>query len=186
MAVSCDSFDERTNVKGAHGTGKHMQKVKRLARMCETHDVLYKVNTVVNIHNFEEDMNTAIKKINPKCWKCFQVVIVPQENGSDKTLRDARKLQDTDEPFKLFCDKHRHHKCSVPEGNDVMASSYLLLDEYLCFLNKGVKEKTKTILEIRIEEALKDMYWDEEGCTERGGVYEWSEPSKSAQRKLDW
>ena len=186
MAVSCDSFDERTNVKIGRGTGKHLETFKQLARMCETHKVMFKVNTVVNIYNYEEDMNIAITEINPKRWKCFQVLVVPEENGSDKTLRDARKFQITAEQFKLFCDKHKHHKCFVPEGNDVMASSYLLLDEYLCFLNKGVKEKTKSVLEIGVEEALKDVYWDEEGFTERGGVYDWSEPSKSAQRELDW
>ena len=186
MAVSCDSFDEGTNVKIGRGTGKHLETFKQLAQMCEIHKVMFKVNTVVNIYNYEEDMNTAIKEINPKRWKCFQVLVVPEENGSDKTLRDARKFQITDEQFKLFCDKHKHHNCFVPEGNDVMASSYLLLDEYLCFLNKGIKEKTKSILEIGVEEALKDVYWDEEGFTERGGVYDWSEPSKNAQRKLEW
>ncbi len=68
----------------------------------------------------------------------------------------------------------------MPEGNDVMASSYLLLDEFLCFLNKGVREKTRSILDVGVEEALRDVYWDEEGFAERGGVYDWSRDGAAA------
>lgn len=174
MAVSCDSFNEATNVKIGRGKGGHLAKFKQVCQMCKTHGVMFKVNTVVNKHNFEEDMNAVIQEINPVRWKCFQVLIVPEENGSEKTLRDARDLTISDAEWKQFCDKHQHNKCFVPEGNDVMASSYLLLDEYLRFLNKGVKEPTKSILEVGVEEALKDVYWDEQGFNERGGVYEWS------------
>ena len=65
----------------------------------------------------------------------------------------------------------------MPEGNGVMKSSYLLLDEYLCFLNKGVKGKTKSILEVGVEAAMKDVYWDDKGFQERGGEYDWTKPS---------
>ena len=83
-----------------------------------------------------------------------------------------------------FCEGHKHHTCFVPESNDVMASSYLLLDQYLCFLNEGVKEKAKSILKIGVEEALKGVYWDEEDFVERGGVYNWSKTSKRPE--LEW
>ena len=53
-----------------------------------------------------------------------------------------------------------------------MASSYLLLDEYLRFLNKGVGKPIKSILKIRVAAALKDVYWDEGGFKMRGGIYE--------------
>ena len=52
-----------------------------------------------------------------------------------------------------------------------MASSYLLLDEYLRFLNKGVGKPTKSILEIGVAAALKDVYWDEDRFEMRGGIY---------------
>lgn len=186
MAVSCDSFNEETNVKIGRGSGKHLEAFKRLAEMCETHGVFFKVNTVVNRYNYEEDMNAAIESINPTRWKCFQVLIVPEENGSEKTLRDAREFLITDEQWRFFCDRHKHHKCFVPEGNDVMASSYLLLDEYLCFLNKGVKEKTKSILEVGVEKAMEGVYWDEDGFIDRGGIYPWSDSKKAAHPELMW
>ena len=188
MAVSCDSFDEATNVKIGRGTGKHLENFKQLSKMCKDAGIMFKVNTVVNKYNYEEDMNAAIQAINPMRWKCFQVLIVPEENGGGNTLRDAREFEITNDQFKRFCDKHRQNECFVPEGNDVMASSYLLLDEYLCFLNKGVKEKTKSILEVGVEEALEDVYWDEEGFTERGGEYQWTKPEggSGANPELDW
>jgi len=189
MAVSCDSFNEDTNVKIGRGTGKHLEKFKELSKMCKDSGIMFKVNTVVNKYNYEEDMNAAIQEMDPVRWKCFQVFIVPEENGGSDTLRDATEFMITNEQFKLFCDKHKHNKCFVPEGNDVMASSYLLLDEYLCFLNKGVKDKTKSILEVGVGEALKDVYWDEQGFTERGGEYQWTKPDGNAhgtQPELDW
>lgn len=174
MAVSCDSFIEATNVKIGRGTGHHLEKFTKLSQMCKDHGIKFKINTVVCKYNWDEDMNAAITALAPTRWKCFQVLIVPEENGSDQTLRDARDFIISDEQFKHFCDGHKQHECFVPEGNDVMASSYLLLDEYLCFLNKGVKEKTRSILEVGVEEALRDVYWNEEGFVERGGVYDWS------------
>ena len=189
MAVSCDSFDEATNVKIGRGKGQHLEKFKELSRMCKDHGIMFKINTVVCSYNFEEDMNASIREMAPMRWKCFQVLIVPEENGSENALRDARKLTITDEQFQLFCNKHEDNECFVPESNQVMASSYLLLDEYMRFLNKGVKEPTKSILEVGVEEAMKDVYWDVEGFNERGGEYDWSrslEPSHDAHPELDF
>ena len=70
-----------------------------------------------------------------------------------------------------------------------MASSYLLLDEYLRFLNKGVGKPTKSILEIGVAAALKDVYWDEDGFEMRGGIYQWSKSDcsgESPKPDLDW
>lgn len=150
---------------------------------------MLKINTVVNRYNFHEDMNAAIEEIQPFRWKCFQVLIVPEENGSEHTLRDARRFLINNDEWHLFCDMHKHQECFVPESNDVMASSYLLLDEYLRFLNKGVGKPTKSILEIGDAAALKDVYWDEGGFEMRGGIYEWSKPGclgESPKPDLDW
>lgn len=189
MAISCDSFDEATNIKIGRGAGNHLKTVTNLSRMCKEHGIKLKINTVVNRYNFEEDMNANIEKIQPFRWKCFQVLVVPEENGSERTLRDASPFVIEDHEFDLFCDKHKRRESFVPESNKVMASSYLLLDEYLRFLNKGVAKPTKSILEIGVAEALKDVYWDEDGFEERGGVYEWSKSDcsgESAKGDLDW
>ena len=89
MAVSCDSFDEATNVQIGRGTGNHLRTFMNLSEMCKAQKILFRINTVVNRYNFKEDMTAAIESIQPYRWKCFQVLIVPEENGSENTRRDA-------------------------------------------------------------------------------------------------
>ena len=70
-----------------------------------------------------------------------------------------------------------------------MTSSYLLLDENLCFLNKGLGKPTRSILEISITEALKNVYWDKEGFQKRGKVYKWFKSNASERPthpELEW
>lgn len=109
------------------------------------------------------------------------MLIVPEENGSEHTLCDARRFLITGDEWRLFNDRHKHQDRFVPEGNDVLASSYLLLDEHLRFLNKGVGKPAKSILEIGVAAALKDVYWDEEGFEKRGRIYDWSKPDCSGE-----
>ena len=50
------------------------------------------------------------------------------ENGS---LRDGRDLVITNDQFQDFLKRHEGQKSLVPEDNDAMKDSYLLLDEDL-------------------------------------------------------
>ena len=61
----------------------------------------------------------------------FQVLLLDGENTGKDTgsLRDARDLVITDEQFQAFLDRHKHQPSLVPESNEVMRDSYLLLDE---------------------------------------------------------
>ncbi|KAI4199988.1 MAG: hypothetical protein LQ350_004250 [Teloschistes chrysophthalmus] len=178
MAVSCDSFDETTNVKIGRGRGEHLKTFVQLSQLCKKYGVKFKVNTVVCRYNFEEDMNKMIEQVAPFRWKCFQVLIVPGENDSKETLRNAQKFKITDDEYQAFCDRHAHQESLVPESNAVMKSSYLILDEHLRFLNKGVKEPTGSILDIGVLAAMDDVYWDDESFVRRGGEYEWGKESK--------
>lgn len=189
MAVSCDSFNEETNIKIGRGKGAHLKSVAKLSQLCLEHGIKFKINTVVNRFNINEDMHGPIREIAPFRWKCFQVLIVAGENDSAATKTNAHKFTVTSDEFKAFCDAHADIECIVPEPNDVMRSSYLLLDEYMRFLNKGVKEPTKSILEIGVQAALGDVYWDEEGFGERGGIYDWTrevEHEREVDPRLDF
>jgi hypothetical protein len=57
-----------------------------------------------------------------------------------------------------------------------MRTSYLLLDEYMRFLDcsGGAKTPTKSILEVGVEAALKQSGFNRELFEKRGGVYDWS------------
>ncbi|KAL8726075.1 MAG: hypothetical protein Q9166_006954 [cf. Caloplaca sp. 2 TL-2023] len=186
MAVSCDSFNENTNKMIGRGKGYHLDTFVKLSELCRKYNVMFKVNTVVCRYNINEDMNAMIEQVAPMRWKCFQVLIVPGENDSSATLRNAQRFVISDEEYQTFCDRHKHQSSLVPESNDVMKSSYLILDEYMRFLNKGVKEPTKSILEIGVPAAMNDVYWDDESFARRGGEYDWQKEEKKENTDFDF
>lgn len=181
LAVSCDSFNEATNIKIGRGSGDQVKKLYEIAAWCQKYNIKFKLNTVVNKFNQAEDMNGHINLLQPFRWKCFQVLIVAGENDSDDTLRNAHKLVISDDEFNQFCQRHRGQKCLVPEPNRLMAKSYLILDEYMRFLDRDGKQPSRSILEVGVEEALKAVYWDEAAFVERGGIYDWAN-----NRDLEW
>lgn len=129
LAVSCDSFDEQTNIKIGRGSGDNVKQLFQLRDWCGEYGIMFKLNTVVCRYNFDEDMADRVATLGPFRWKCFQVLKVEGENDSDQTLRDVRRFEIEDGEFEVFCRRHEHLSCFVPESNRVMAESYLLLDE---------------------------------------------------------
>ncbi|KAK4552944.1 hypothetical protein LTR86_010076 [Recurvomyces mirabilis] len=77
-----------------------------------------------------------------------------------------------------------------------MAASYLILDEYLCFLDKsGEKEKqSQSILAVGVQKALEEVKWDEVAFKQRGGLYDWAKDATDganscgggSNQDLDW
>jgi radical S-adenosyl methionine domain-containing protein 2 len=193
LGVSCDSFIEATNIKIGRPQGGHIDKFQNVSRLCREFGIKFKLNRVVNRYNINEDMNEHIEAIAPFQWKCFQVLVVDGENNSQSTLRDATRFVVTDEEFTQFCNRHRHHKSFIPEPNDVMMSSYLLLDEYMRFLDKNVNLQSDSILDVGEAEALSTIRWDEENFSKRGGIYDWSKEKDAVtggystrNEKLEW
>lgn len=189
LAVSCDSFDEATNIEIGRGDGNQVPQLYRVAKWCKKYNIKFKINTVVCHLNYPEDMNHHIAALRPFRWKCFQVLIVAGENDSKITKRDARKFVITDEQFEIFCQNHKEQKSFVAESNRLMASSYLILDEYMRFLDKDCRRTSKSILDVGVQTALQSVRWDESAFMERGGMYDWSREKGSCSdisRELDW
>lgn len=71
LAVSCDSFNEETNLQiGRHQNGKdHLRSLSNARDWCRKYHVAFKINTVVNSFNVEEDMNHKIQELAPVRWK---------------------------------------------------------------------------------------------------------------------
>jgi len=130
-----------------------------------------------------------------------------ENTGKDTgSLRDARELVITDEQFQAFLDRHKHQPSLVPESNQVMKDSYLLLDEemryvvifvyfdsddeYICgrFLNccDSGKRPGRSLLNVGVEEALKDAGFDEKAFFERGGVFEWGRNGDNEEAIPEW
>ncbi|KAG6359675.1 hypothetical protein INS49_013198 [Diaporthe citri] len=196
LAISCDSFDEATNVKIGRGSGDNVAQLFRIRDWCREYGIKFKLNTVVCRYNFDEGMVERVAELDPFRWKCFQVLMVEGENDSEQTLRDVRRFEINDQEFGLFCKRHEHLPCFVPESNKAMAESYLILDEYLQFLsgtNKNIK--SRSILEAGVKNALKSIQWDQEAFRDRGGVYKWTKEQlgsdgggcgEHANKELDW
>ena len=181
LAISCDSFNEETNIKIGRGNGNHLQNLENVSNICKEFNIRFKINSVINIWNWDEDMRENILQLNPMRWKVFQVLIIEGENnGEEESKRDARNLVITKEQFKSFCDKHKEIKSFVPEGNEEMRSSYLLLDEKMRFLDCSGNKKipSKSILEVGVFKALEESGFDEDMFHKRGGVYDYVDENK--------
>lgn len=189
LAVSCDSFDEPTNIEIGRGSGNQVIQLYRISEWCKKYGIKFKLNTVVCRFNVTEDMNSHVAALQPFRWKCFQVLTVAGENDSDQTLRDVRRFTISDEEFDSFCRRHRNQPSFVPENNQLMARSYLILDEYMRFLDRDGRQPSPSILQVGVETALNCVSWDVSSFTKRGGVYDWSrEKGRSCETNLgvDW
>jgi radical S-adenosyl methionine domain-containing protein 2 len=175
LAISCDSFDEETNKKIGRGKGMHLSQLKKVRQWCVEYGVPFKINSVINVHNVDEDMCGAIMELKPIRWKVFQCLLISGENAGENALRDARSLVITDDQFRGFLQRHEGVPCIVPEDNLRMKDSYLILDEELRFLNctSGAKKPSESIREVPVGQALQEAGFDTRTFIERGGVYTW-------------
>ncbi|KAJ5008625.1 Radical S-adenosyl methionine domain-containing protein 2 [Colletotrichum sp. SAR 10_99] len=100
LAISCDSFVRETNKaigRGENGQadGDHVAQVFRIAEWCREYGIMFKLNTVVNIYNWDEDMAAQIAELAPFRWKVFQCLIVEGENEDDtRTMAGSYLLLD--------------------------------------------------------------------------------------------
>lgn len=71
LAISCDSFCEETNftIGRRQGSKNHLTSLKSVQRWCQQYKVAFKINTVVNVHNLEENMTEEILDLSPIRWK---------------------------------------------------------------------------------------------------------------------
>ncbi|KAJ8978486.1 hypothetical protein NQ317_002073 [Molorchus minor] len=186
MAISCDSFNENTNkaIGRGQGTKNHIEQLMKVCNWCNKYSVLFKINTVINTYNQDEDMTLEINRLNPIRWKVFQCLLIDGENAGPNALRNAERFYISEDVFNKFLDRHKEVKSLVPESNTKMQNSYLILDEYMRFLDcrNGSKTPSKSILDIGVKNALKFSGFDECMFKKRGGIYKWSKEAD----KLIW
>ncbi|KAJ8948195.1 hypothetical protein NQ318_010471, partial [Aromia moschata] len=132
MAISCDSFNEDTNKVIGRGQGNknHVEQLLKIRDWCTKYSILFKINTVVNTYNQDEDMTWEINTLAPIRWKVFQCLLLEGENAGPDALRNAERFYVSEEIFNEFLDRHKDVKSLVPESNTKMQNSYLILDEY--------------------------------------------------------
>lgn len=188
LTVSIDSFDDETNKRigrasRSSGTAQQTQLVKNIAELCHKHKVNFRINTVVCAYNKDEDMVDSILELGPYRWKVFQVLPLEGENCGDGALRDVVPYLITDEEYQVFVGRHKHRVekgkvVMVPENNEIMKDSYIMLDEMMYFLDcrDGGKSRLgdKTVLDGSLNDLrqlLKDLGHDQAAFVKRDGYY---------------
>lgn len=197
--------------KGNIGPSKELNRLGKTAELCRKYGIKLKINTVVTKVSKDEIMAELINKIQPMRWKVFQVLPLKGENyydeGEDggkgdrsseaseskskkqstKKKGDVRKLLITKEEFDQYINRNRslldNPNILKDESNEVMQSSYLLIDEYGRFLDSstGSKLPTKSILEVGVAVAFRELArskgggFNKEMYLQRDGFYpnEW-------------
>ncbi|XP_072221698.1 S-adenosylmethionine-dependent nucleotide dehydratase RSAD2 [Leuresthes tenuis] len=186
LAISCDSFNEETNqvIGRAQGRKSHVDNLYKIRNWCQQYKVAFKINSVINTFNIDEDMTEEINQLNPVRWKVFQCLLIDGENAGETALREAERFVISHQQFQEFLDRHGSVSCLVPESNEKMRNSYLILDEYMRFLDcrEGRKDPSRSILDVGVKEAICFSGFDEKMFLKRGGKYLWSK----ADMKLEW
>ena len=106
------------------------------------------------------------------------------ENLGSNALRQVTPYLVTVDEWNSFLFRHSSIKCLVPENNEMMRNSYLLLDEYMRLLDSsgGRKDPSLSILDVGVKAAMDKSGFDENKFFKRGGKYKWSKGDTS----LDW
>jgi len=177
IAISVDSLNDETNTAiGRAISGKTSLKANyyfALSDKIKQYGFGFKVNTVVNRKNFDENMSDFIRYSQPKRWKIFQVL--PMAGQNDQHIDDFKI---TDDQFKLFIDNHYdlHFLTKlVPENNLQMKGSYAMVDPAGRFYDNvnGTHNYSRPILEIGARQAIKEVSYDFEKFILRDGLYDW-------------
>ncbi len=130
-----------------------------------------KINTVVNRKNYRDNfMKDFIRKVQPERWKIFQALRVEGQN--DKNF-DEVKISIQQFIHYLEINEVNKFPCSVIERDIDMQGTYIMVDPAGRFFDntQGFHTYSEPILQIGVEEALKQINYDFERFLERGGLY---------------
>lgn len=122
---SVDSFDVELNHQIGRRDNKGKQvSVDRLFQMfalfrAVSPQTMLKINTVVCRENVQEDLSLSLCKLQPDRWKALRVI----------PIHGAENRGISDDEFSSFVNRHKNVPGRiVPEDNDDMHRSYLMLD----------------------------------------------------------
>ncbi len=187
VALSVDSGDDTVNAAlGRTRPGRPYAPVMLdLGVAAKRQGVRLKCNTVVSRLNVGEDMCGFISELAPERWKLFQMLPVAGEN--DGAVKD---LSIPEADFRAFVERHsalgENGIAIVPEDNDAMTASYLMIGPDGRFFWHAFHASGRTleygppILEAGFGEALRQTSFSQEKFRDRGGAYDWLRDSGDA------
>lgn len=170
IGISVDSLNDITNNLIGRIT---KMKVNYLDLCLKIKDRGFKlkINTVVNSFNWYADLNDFIEDAKPDRWKVFQALRV---EGQNDTQFDEIKVSDYE--FNTFLSNHKHQNSLVPENNEAMTGSYLLIDPLgrLFENSSGSHTYSDSLITNDIDTCLSQIKLNRDMFIKRGGIYEWN------------
>ncbi len=178
ISLSVDSLDKQTNlISGRAINGKiPLCEVDyfKIAKCIKNNGIRLKINTTVSSFNWQENLNDFILTVEPERWKIFQVLGINGQND-----RYIKECEITKDQFEAYVQRHSivHDKIQViPEGNEAMIGSYLMIDPVGRFFDntRGRYSYSRPIWEVGWSKALSDVTFDHCKFISRKGIYDWS------------
>lgn len=160
LGVSFDTADEiiagsigRVDRKGRWINTVKLEHISTMYRQLNPLG-LFKVNTVVNEHNYHESLVDAMKVINPDKWKLLRVLPI---YGRIKPVTDAQ--------FNGYVKRHSlFSHLFVVEDNSDMQNSYLMINPEGCFYQNGEAQAgyniSDPILSVGVPKAFTQIDFD--------------------------
>ena len=177
VALSIDSLHPDTLLRTGRTTREGpMSELDylRVVDLLRQFGIRVKINTVVMRSNLTEDLTDFIFEARPERWKLLQVLPVSGQNdgGVDEQLVSIDEFQEYVERTRLV---EMAGVAVVPENNDLMIGSYIMVDPAGRFFDNvaGHHTYSRPILEVGVEVALRDISIDPERFLSRGGSYDW-------------
>ena len=146
----------------------------RIIDMLKQRGIRLKVNTVVSRINHDDNLAGFIANARPERWKLFQVLPV---RGQNDGMVD--NLVITQEEFLRYVARNRYIESLgitvVPESNDLMTGSYLMVDPAGRFFDNvaGTYVYSSPINEVGVAGALRGVSVDPDKFRLREGLYDW-------------
>ena len=175
IALSIDSADPDTHKLSGRAAGGYPMTTNRYLEMCRAirhHGMRLKINTVVTLYNHNEDMTGFIREAAPERWKIMQALAIEGQND-----RNAGLFEVTGGQFDAYVKRNGsvNDIKVVPESNDLMTGSYVMIDPTGRFFDNTKYSYTysRPILQVGISSALQDVKINPERFGMRGGLYKW-------------
>lgn len=177
ITLSIDSVDRDTLIKIGRAVNNKPLTQERYQEIIEgikKRNIKFKINTVVSLANYKEDITSFIKKTKPPIWKLLQVL--PMQGQNDALINDFVISKNQFDKYVKRAIKVEKDNISVKVvNNEVMPASYVLVDPLGRLIDTfdGKYQYSQPILEIGIDKALSQTRVMKSRFIKRGGVYEW-------------
>lgn len=176
-ALSVDSVDMEINQNiGRVYQGKSLSsdQIAQVTALLKNNGVRLKINTVVCSKNKTEVLSSFIEKVMPERWKIFQVLPVKGQN-------DARieEMKVSEDDFLNYIKINESVRLKgivmVPEANDDMTDSYIMVDPAGRFFDNsgGGYKYSQAIASVGVHAAIGQIKISAEKFLSRDGLYRW-------------